>query len=82
VSRHMSAYTRKQGKYLAFIHYYTKINGLPPAEADMQRYFRTSPPTVHSMVVRLEQHGLIHRALGQARSIHVVLPPEQLPNLE
>ena len=29
---------RKQGQYLAFIHYYTKVNGKPPAEADMQRY--------------------------------------------
>ncbi len=48
----------------------------------MQRYFRTSPPTVHSMVVRLEQCGFIHRVPGQARSIRVVLPPEQLPNLE
>ena len=48
----MSAYTHKQGQYLAFIYHYTKINGLPPAESDMQRYFRTSPPTVHSMVVR------------------------------
>ncbi len=32
-------YTEKQGQYLAFVHYYTKIHGYPPAEADMQRYF-------------------------------------------
>jgi hypothetical protein len=31
-------FTEKQGQYLAFIYYYTKINGQPPAEADMQRY--------------------------------------------
>ncbi len=24
------SYTEKQGQYLAFIFYYTKINGLPP----------------------------------------------------
>jgi DNA-binding MarR family transcriptional regulator len=78
----MSPYTHKQGQYLAFIYHYTKINGLPPAEVDIQRCFRTSPPTVHSMVVRLEQRGFIHRVPGQARSIRVVLPPEQLPNLE
>ena len=78
----MPVYTRKQGQYLAFIYHYTKINGQSPAEADMQRYFRTSPPTVHSMVVRLEQIGFIHRVPGQARSIRGVLPPEQLPNLE
>lgn len=78
----MPAYTPKQGQYLAFIYYYTKINGRPPAEADMQRYFRVTPPTVHAMVLTLEQHGFIHRVPGQARSIHVVLPPEQLPALE
>ncbi|WP_222596634.1 hypothetical protein [Dulcicalothrix desertica] len=35
-------YTKKQGQYLAFIYYYTKINGCPPAEANMQRYFKTT----------------------------------------
>ena len=32
-----------QGQYLAFIYYYTKIHGVPPAEADIQRYFQTQP---------------------------------------
>jgi hypothetical protein len=31
----MPEYTHKQGQYLAFIYYYTKINGRPPAETDM-----------------------------------------------
>jgi repressor LexA len=44
-------YTEKQGQYLAFIYYYTKINGQPPAENDMQRYFNVSPPSVHRMIV-------------------------------
>jgi hypothetical protein len=47
-------FTQKQGQYLAFIYYYSKINGQPPAEADMQRYFRVSPPSVHQMVITLE----------------------------
>lgn len=33
-------YTPKQGQYLSFIHFYTKIHGLPPSEADMQRYLQ------------------------------------------
>jgi repressor LexA len=33
--------TEKQGQYLAFIYYYTKANGRPPAEADMQQYFES-----------------------------------------
>ena len=36
--------TPKQGLYLAFIHAYTLVNGRPPAEADMIRFFRVTPP--------------------------------------
>jgi hypothetical protein len=43
-------YTKTQGQYLAFIYYYTKIHGIPPAEADMQRYFEVSGPSVHNRV--------------------------------
>ena len=45
------AFTYKQGQYLAFIHYYTKVNGMPP-HRDLQRYFRVSPPSVHRMVTQ------------------------------
>ncbi len=78
----MPPYTRKQGQYLAFIYNYTKINGVPPAEADMQGYFKTTPPAVHQMVLTLEKRGFIQRVAGQARSINMLLPPEQLPYLE
>ena len=44
-------YTPKQGQYLAFIYYYTKINRVPPAEIDMQRHFQTTPTAVHEVVV-------------------------------
>jgi repressor LexA len=33
-------YTQKQGQYLAFIYYYSKIQRQPLAEADMQQYFK------------------------------------------
>ena len=74
-------YTEKQGQYLAFIYYYTKMNGRPPAEMDMQRYFRVTPPSVHQMVVTLEANGLIERIPGQGRSIRLLLPREALPDL-
>ena len=78
----MPDYTEKQGQYLAFIYYYTKVNGRPPAETDMQRYFRTTPPTVHQMILTLERKGLISREPGKARCIRVLLTPDQLPYLE
>lgn len=34
-----TAFTDKQGQYLAFIYLYTKLHRRPPAEADMQEYF-------------------------------------------
>ena len=75
------SFTDKQGQYLAFIYAYTRIHRQPPAEADMQRYFRVSPPTVHQMVLTLERAGLIRRQPGMARSIEVLVAPEYLPVL-
>lgn len=75
-------YTEKQGQYLAFIYYYTKIHGRSPSEADMQSYFGVTPPTVHQMVLPLERNGLIARTAGQARSIRLLLPRHELPDLE
>ena len=74
-------FTPKQGQYLAFIHAYTLVNGRPPAEADMMRFFRVTPPTVHQMVLTLEQAGLISRRPGEARSIAVLLDCSDLPVL-
>jgi len=75
-------YTSRQGQFLAFIYYYTKLNGRPPAEADMQRYFEISAPAVHQMVLTLEKRGFIERVPGQARSIRLLLTREELPDLE
>ena len=75
-------YTHQQGQYLAFIHYYTKIHGYAPSEADMQQYFRVSPPSVHQMVVTLEERGFIKKTPGQARSISLLVHREELPDLE
>jgi Mn-dependent DtxR family transcriptional regulator len=75
-------FTHKQGQYLAFIHYYSRVNGRPPAETDMQRYFRVSPPTVHQMVLTLEANGFIERTPGQGRSVRLLLAREDLPDLE
>jgi repressor LexA len=78
----MGSFTPKQGQYLAFIYYYSKINGRSPSEADMERYFKVTAPSVHQMVVTLEKRGFISRTLGQGRSIELRLSREQLPDLE
>ena len=78
----MPEHTKRQGQYLAFIYYYTKLNGRPPAEADIGRYFRVAPPTVHQMILTLEKQGFISREPGQSRTIQVKLSRDQLPDLE
>jgi hypothetical protein len=76
------SFTAKQGQYLAFIYNYTKIHGQAPAEADLQRYFRVSPPSIHEMIRTLHRNGLIEKTPGEARSIRLLVPPEHLPRLE
>ncbi len=75
-------FTRKQGQYLALIYYYTKIHGRAPAEADLQQYFKVSPPSVHQMVLTLEARGLITRVPGKPRSIRLLVERHQMPDLE
>ncbi len=76
-----NVFSAKQGQYLAFIYNYTKIHGIPPAQADLRRYFRVTPPTVHQMILRLEEKGLIERQPGEARALRVLVDPSDLPRL-
>ena len=75
-------FTLKQGQYLAFIDAYTRVHLQAPAEADIQRRFGVTPPSVHQMILTLEREGLISRQPGVPRSIKVLLPPQHLPVLE
>src|SRR5213078_2321441 len=75
-------FTPKQGQYLAFIHLYTRLHRRPPAEADMQEYFRVSPPSVHQMVLTLEREGFIRRQPRTPRSIELLVDPTQLPTVQ
>src|SRR4051812_33087967 len=76
------SFTAKQGQYLAFIYNYTMIHRRAPSESDLEHYFRVSPPTIHDMIKTLERNGLIERTPGQARSIRLLVRPEDLPRLE
>ena len=81
VSRSAKTFTPKQGQYLAYIYQYARLHRRPPAETDLQQYFRVSPPSVHQMVVTLERAGFIKRQPRAARSIEVLLDPKHLPEL-
>ena len=76
------SFTEKQGQYLAYIYSYTKTNGIAPAHADMQHYFKVTPPTVNQMVKMLESKKLISKKPRTARSIEILIPVELLPALD
>src|ERR1700679_1419316 len=75
-------FTPRQGQYLAFIHAYTLVNGRPPAQLDIQRFFQLTPPSVHQMLLTLELGGLISRRPGPPRSIAVLVNGSNLPVLD
>ena len=60
---------------------YTILHREPPAEADFQRFFQVTPPTVHAMIVALEQRGLISRVPRQPRTIRLRLATDEVPAL-
>jgi LexA DNA binding domain len=72
---------RQQGQFLAYISEYVAANraGVAPSHADLQRFFNLTPPSVNSMLVRLEQCGFIRRVPGKARAIEVLVPAAHLP---
>ena len=69
----LATFTPRQGQFLAFIHLYRRLHRRGPAELDMVKFFRVTPPAVHAMVVKLEELGLVTREPGVARSIRVAL---------
>lgn len=81
-TKNIKKFTPKQGQYLSFIFNYQKLNGMPPAESDFQRFFKVSAPSVHSMIVTLEKRGHIKRTPRMARSIKLLVPKEEIPSLD
>ena len=75
-------FTEKQGQYLAFIDSYMVMHGRAPTETDLQEFFQTTPPTIHQMILKLEEKGLISRVPGQARSITLLIGPNEIPRLK
>lgn len=68
--------------YLSTVFHIFSPEQIKGFEADMLRYFRVSPPSVHQMVTTLVERGFIKKTPGQARSISLLVVREQLPDLE
>ncbi len=76
-----SRFTAKQGQYLAYLYLYRKLHRHSPSESEIVEYFRVSPPSVHQMIVKLEEKGLITREPGVPRSIRLTVPRGEIPEL-
>jgi Plasmid pRiA4b ORF-3-like protein/LexA DNA binding domain len=75
----MADFTPTQGRYLSFIHAYIRLYGYPPAESEIGAALCVSPPSVNQMVKMLEKRGLILRHPGQARSLELLVPEDEIP---
>lgn len=74
--------TRRQVEFVAYIYYYSRIHGRAPAEHDIGEFFKISPPSVHQMILTFEKKGLISRVPGEARSIRITVPDDELRELK
>jgi repressor LexA len=75
-------FTPRQGQFLAFIYYFTKLNRQAPSEAEMAEFFGLTPPSVHQMITTLEKRGLIERTPGRPRSIRLLIDRDSIPDLK
>ena len=75
-------YTPRQGQYLAFIHIPHQAQRAAAGRGRHDAVFSGFPPSVHQMVLNLEERGLITRIPGQPHSIRLAIPHEKLPALE
>ncbi len=74
--------THKQGQLLAYVYYYTKVHRIPPSENEIAAFLEVRGPSAHQMILRLEEAGHLARTPGQPRTIRVLLPRQEIPDLE
>jgi DNA-binding MarR family transcriptional regulator len=70
--------TRRQFEYLAFISRYIQRFGRAPAEADIERHFLVSAPSVNQMMQTLERRGFIARQPGVPRSARICIDLDKI----
>lgn len=74
--------TRKQGQLVAYVYFYTKVHRIPPSENEIAAFLGVYGPSAHQMILRLEARGALARIPGQARTLRILLPRQEIPDLE
>lgn len=75
-------YTPRQGQFLAFIHHYAKVSGQAATDRDLERYFQLSSSSVRDMMERLAWGKFVAASGDTPRTYRVLIPVEQVPELE
>ena len=70
VSHLVKAFTPKQGQYLAYIYAYTRLHRRPPAETDLQEYFRVAC-SLADLIRRFRRNGNDWTALPDKAAIQL-----------
>lgn len=74
--------SRSQGQLVAFIYWYTKVHRVPPSENEIAEFMGVRGPSAHAMIVRLDARGVLTRRPGEPRTIRVLLPRNEIPDLD
>src|ERR1700739_4777763 len=70
--------TRKQHKWLMFIHERIKETGVSPSFDEMKEALdRASKSGIHRLITALEERGFLRRLAHRARALEVVKLPQQ-----
>ncbi len=74
--------SKTQGQLVAFVYWYTKVHRVPPAENEIADFLGVRGPSAHAMIVRLAEKKVLSRRPGEPRTLTVLLPREEIPELE
>ena len=74
--------TKNQGQLVAYVYWYTKVHRMPPSENEIAEFLGVRGPSAHTTIVRLGSKGVLSRRPGEPRPLRVLLPRDEIPDLE
>lgn len=74
--------SRSQGQLVAYVCWYTKVHRVPPSENESAEFLGVRGPSAHRTIVLLDARGVLSRRPGEPRTLKVLLPRDEIPDLE
>ena len=79
---HYLRLTPRHSQYFVYLYLYRRLHRYGLSETEISEFFRGSAPSVHRMLVKLEENGLITRELGVSRSVPVAVSRREITPLD